>query len=76
MGLHARSKADKDPAQWLPPVGGYRCEYAAQWTATKLRWASRSTMPSARAGAGLQLRPVPARRGEPRRRERAGCAWA
>ncbi|UUU44396.1 HNH endonuclease family protein [Streptomyces sp. NBC_00162] len=33
-----RSKADKDPAQWLPPAGGYHCEYAAQWTATKLRW--------------------------------------
>ncbi|MFD9458553.1 hypothetical protein ACFWBC_36405 [Streptomyces sp. NPDC059985] len=33
-----RSKADKDPAQWLPPAGGYYCEYAAQWTATKLRW--------------------------------------
>ncbi|WP_405533699.1 hypothetical protein [Streptomyces avidinii] len=24
--------------QWLPPAGGYHCEYAAQWTATKLRW--------------------------------------
>ncbi|WP_405959035.1 HNH endonuclease family protein [Streptomyces sp. NBC_00868] len=33
-----RSKADKDPAQWLPPAGGYHCEYLAQWTATKLRW--------------------------------------
>ncbi len=33
-----RSKADKDPAQWLPPARGYHCEYAAQWTATKLRW--------------------------------------
>ncbi len=33
-----RSKADKDPAQGLPPAGGYHCEYAAQWTAPKLRW--------------------------------------
>ncbi|MER8098116.1 HNH endonuclease family protein [Streptomyces goshikiensis] len=33
-----RSKADKDPAQWLPPASGYHCEYASQWTATKLRW--------------------------------------
>ncbi|WP_327180370.1 HNH endonuclease family protein (plasmid) [Streptomyces sp. NBC_01335] len=33
-----RSKADKDPAQWLPPADGYRCQYAADWTATKLRW--------------------------------------
>lgn len=33
-----RSKADKDPAQWLPPAEDYRCQYAADWTATKLRW--------------------------------------
>ncbi|WLQ45622.1 HNH endonuclease family protein (plasmid) [Streptomyces laculatispora] len=33
-----RSKADKDPAQWLPPSADYRCQYAAEWTATKLRW--------------------------------------
>ncbi|MFE4263474.1 HNH endonuclease family protein [Streptomyces sp. NPDC056883] len=33
-----RSKADKDPAQWLPPAAGYHCQYAATWTATKLRW--------------------------------------
>nr|WP_241839818.1 HNH endonuclease family protein [Streptomyces sp. CB02058] len=33
-----RSKSDKDPAQWLPPALGARCPYAADWTATKLRW--------------------------------------
>lgn len=33
-----RSKADKDPAQWLPPAGGYHCQYAAEWVSTKLRW--------------------------------------
>ncbi|MBT1188928.1 HNH endonuclease [Streptomyces sp. CJ_13] len=33
-----RSKADKDPAQWLPPAGSYHCQYAAEWVATKLRW--------------------------------------
>uniref|UniRef100_A0AAU3GJU2 HNH endonuclease family protein n=1 Tax=Streptomyces sp. NBC_01401 TaxID=2903854 RepID=A0AAU3GJU2_9ACTN len=33
-----RSKSDKDPAQWLPPAEDYRCQYAADWTATKLRW--------------------------------------
>ncbi|MFJ1662482.1 HNH endonuclease family protein [Streptomyces anthocyanicus] len=33
-----RSKSDKDPAQWLPPAEDYRCQYAAEWTATKLRW--------------------------------------
>lgn len=35
-----RSKADQDPAQWLPPSGSERvlCQYGAEWTATKLRW--------------------------------------
>jgi hypothetical protein len=33
-----RSKADQDPAQWLPPATGALCRYTAEWTATKLRW--------------------------------------
>ncbi|MGP3638756.1 GmrSD restriction endonuclease domain-containing protein, partial [Streptomyces sp. 24-1644] len=33
-----RSKSDKDPAQWMPPAQDYRCQYAAEWTSTKLRW--------------------------------------
>ncbi|GLF96498.1 HNH endonuclease family protein [Streptomyces yaizuensis] len=33
-----RAKADQDPAQWLPPAQGALCRYAAEWTATKLRW--------------------------------------
>ncbi|MEU0896777.1 HNH endonuclease family protein [Streptomyces massasporeus] len=33
-----RSKADQDPAQWLPPAGDAHCRYAAEWTGTKLRW--------------------------------------
>lgn len=33
-----RSKADKDPAQWLPPAESAKCTYAADWTSTKLRW--------------------------------------
>ncbi|MFE9853349.1 HNH endonuclease family protein [Streptomyces sp. NPDC005576] len=33
-----RSKADKDPASWLPPTEDDRCVYATDWTATKLRW--------------------------------------
>jgi hypothetical protein len=33
-----RSKADQDPAEWLPPAGGALCRYASEWTATKLRW--------------------------------------
>ncbi|MFI6209107.1 HNH endonuclease family protein [Streptomyces sp. NPDC051041] len=33
-----RSKADQDPAQWLPPATDTHCRYAAEWTGTKLRW--------------------------------------
>ncbi|MFF9011070.1 HNH endonuclease family protein [Streptomyces goshikiensis] len=33
-----RSKADKDPAEWLPSDGSYHCTYAATWVGTKLRW--------------------------------------
>jgi hypothetical protein len=33
-----RSKADQDPAQWMPPAANVHCRYAAEWTATKLRW--------------------------------------
>lgn len=33
-----RSKGDRDPAEWLPPAVGYRCEYVASWVAVKARW--------------------------------------
>ncbi|MER6847028.1 HNH endonuclease family protein [Streptomyces flaveolus] len=33
-----RSKADQDPAQWLPPAAEAHCRYIAEWVATKLRW--------------------------------------
>ncbi|GAB2950089.1 hypothetical protein GCM10027028_60590 [Streptomyces sundarbansensis] len=33
-----RSKADKDPAQWMPPAQSATCTYLVDWTATKLRW--------------------------------------
>ncbi|MER5747102.1 HNH endonuclease family protein [Streptomyces sp. NPDC002225] len=33
-----RSKADKDPSEWMPPAESARCTYLADWTATKLRW--------------------------------------
>ncbi|MEU0691570.1 HNH endonuclease family protein [Streptomyces uncialis] len=33
-----RSKADKDPANWLPPTASVHCQYVAEWTSTKLRW--------------------------------------
>ncbi len=33
-----RSKADQDPAQWMPSAATQHCAYVADWTATKLRW--------------------------------------
>ena len=33
-----RSKSDRDPAEWLPPTGGYRCEYVRIWVAVKRAW--------------------------------------
>ncbi|MFF9336971.1 HNH endonuclease family protein [Streptomyces albogriseolus] len=33
-----RSKADQDPAEWLPPATEVHCRYAAEWVGTKLRW--------------------------------------
>jgi hypothetical protein len=42
-----RSKADKDPAQWLPPHEPARCRYIAEWTAVKQRWQN------CRGGPGL-----------------------
>ncbi|MFF0463830.1 hypothetical protein [Streptomyces mexicanus] len=32
------SKADQDPATWLPPTAGHRCLYVTDWVADKLRW--------------------------------------
>ena len=33
-----RSKSDKDPAQWLPPLRSFRCTYATEWIVVKVRW--------------------------------------
>ena len=33
-----RSKSDKDPADWLPPLADARCEYLGMWLAVKVRW--------------------------------------
>ena len=32
------AKSDKDPAQWLPPLTGFRCTYAIWWVDIKVRW--------------------------------------
>lgn len=33
-----RSKADRDPARWMPPNAGYKCEYVYSWVQIKIRW--------------------------------------
>ncbi|EFE65736.1 conserved hypothetical protein [Streptomyces viridosporus ATCC 14672] len=33
-----RSKADQDPAEWLPPNTDAHCTYTVDWVSTKLRW--------------------------------------
>jgi hypothetical protein len=33
-----RAKADRDPAEWMPPLPDAHCRYVGEWTATKLRW--------------------------------------
>jgi hypothetical protein len=33
-----RAKSDQDPSQWLPPLVTFRCTYATEWVAVKLRW--------------------------------------
>ncbi|WP_416237512.1 hypothetical protein [Streptomyces sp. NBC_00162] len=38
VAVTARSKADQDPTEWLPPSADALCRYGAEWTATKLRW--------------------------------------
>ncbi|MEU3830571.1 HNH endonuclease [Streptomyces sp. NPDC029080] len=33
-----RSKADHDPATWLPPAAACRCQFVTDWSADKSRW--------------------------------------
>ncbi|WP_373561389.1 GmrSD restriction endonuclease domain-containing protein [Streptomyces sp. rh34] len=33
-----RQKADKDPADWMPPSPEVQCRYTGEWVSTKLRW--------------------------------------
>ncbi|MBI2776725.1 MAG: HNH endonuclease [Chloroflexi bacterium] len=33
-----RSKGDKDPADWLPPLASDDCPYIGAWIAVKVRW--------------------------------------
>ena len=44
-----RSKSDRDPSQWRPAFGAYRCTYMATWIAVKWRW--RLTIDAVEKGA-------------------------
>ncbi|MCI0386737.1 HNH endonuclease family protein [Streptomyces sp. CNQ085] len=33
-----RSKADQDPATWMPPTTAAHCRYVTEWIAVKTRW--------------------------------------
>jgi hypothetical protein len=37
-GRSNRSKADRDPAQWLPPAEAAHCRYVTEWTSVKARY--------------------------------------
>ncbi|MGA4867174.1 HNH endonuclease family protein [Streptomyces lavendulocolor] len=63
-----RSKADQDPAEWMPPAAAQHCAYLADWTATKARWqltvddAERQALATAAArcpGATVAYEPAP-----------------
>lgn len=33
-----RSKGDRDPADWLPPLQSYHCQYVEDWVRIKVKW--------------------------------------
>jgi hypothetical protein len=33
-----RSKSDRDPSAWLPPLKSFTCQYVGRWIAVKYRW--------------------------------------
>ncbi len=64
------AKADRDPAQWLPPRTAARCTYAVNWVLIKYRWrlavdpterAALSSLLSGTCGARTVAVPVRAR---------------
>jgi len=48
-----QSKADKDPAEWLPSNVDFRCEYAISWSLVKYRWSLAADPAEIAALAGL-----------------------
>jgi len=48
-----RSKGDRDPAGWVPPLRAARCEFIVDWVAVKVRW--QLTVDTAERQALLEL---------------------
>lgn len=53
-----RSKADQDPATWLPSASGARCHYLDDWVAVKTRW-NLATDPAEQAALERLVRHCP-----------------
>jgi hypothetical protein len=53
-----RSKGDKDPSEWAPPLASYGCRYAVNWIAVKYRW-HLAVDPAERAALATQLKGCP-----------------
>jgi hypothetical protein len=62
-----RSKADRDPAHWMPPDPAEACPYVAAWVAVKWRWnltmdaAEKTKVDTVLAGCGGLTTPLPAK---------------
>jgi hypothetical protein len=54
------AKSDRDPGLWLPPLASFRCTYATDWVAIKVRWRL-SVEPAERAALKRILAACPAR---------------
>ena len=33
-----RSKSDRDPSDWMPPLESYHCQYIRDWMTVKIKW--------------------------------------
>lgn len=63
-----RSKSDRDPAGWLPPLKTHSCQYIGTWVAVKYRWsltidpAERKVVSSSLSTCGTKAKvPIPKR---------------
>lgn len=53
-----RSKGDRDPSEWTPPLASFGCKYAVNWIVVKYRW-NLAVDPDERAALAKQLQGCP-----------------